>query len=76
MRFSQYAVYPRKLKTHKPRTKCTTTVSFLYPIEQLLGITITGGPRIAWKFIQKSVVYETALFESLLMREHYSEESH
>ena len=25
----------------------TTTVSFLYPIEQLLSITITGGPRIA-----------------------------
>ena len=23
MRFLQYAVFPRKLKTHKPRTKCT-----------------------------------------------------
>ena len=22
MRFLQYAVFPRKLKTHKPRTKC------------------------------------------------------
>ena len=25
----------------------TTTVSFLYSIEQLLGIAITGGPQIA-----------------------------
>ena len=25
MLFSHYAVFPRKLKTHKPRTKCTLT---------------------------------------------------
>ena len=26
MRFSQYAVFPRKLKTHKPRTKCISNI--------------------------------------------------
>ena len=29
MRFLQYAVFPRKLKTHKPRTKCNISIIYL-----------------------------------------------
>ena len=33
MRFLQYAVFPRKLKTHKPRTKCTSAQGlFIEPL--------------------------------------------